>query len=81
MCINDIYHFVSIKSFIFFVLCNQKVFSQIFAKVKKTGYIEASEPKRANSLLNIIGVNSLRLGGFHISLSFIKKDYFTSFKI
>ena len=29
-------------------------------------YLEAFEPKSVNSLLNIIGVNSLRLGGLHL---------------
>ena len=28
--------------------------------------MEASEPKLVNPVLNIIGVNSLRLGGLHI---------------
>ena len=31
-----------------------------------SNYMEASEPKRDNLVLNIIGVNSLRLGGLHI---------------
>ena len=30
-------------------------------------YMEASEPKLANSILNIIGVNLLRLEGLYIS--------------
>ena len=29
-------------------------------------YMESSEPKYVNPVLNIIGVNSLRLGGLHI---------------
>ena len=29
-------------------------------------YFEASKPKWVNAKLNIIGVNSLRLGGLHI---------------
>ena len=41
-------------------------------------YMEASEPKWVNPLSNIIGVNSLRLGGLHICLSYwiIKKKIF-----
>ena len=31
-------------------------------------YMEASEPKWVNPVLNIIGVNSLRLGGLHITV-------------
>ena len=34
-------------------------------------YMEASEPKWVNSLLNIIRVNSLRLGGLHIWNTFV----------
>ena len=30
--------------------------------------MEASEPKWINSILNIIGVNSLKLGGHHLSI-------------
>ena len=33
--------------------------------------MEASEPKLVNSILNIIVVNSLKLGDLHITLSFI----------
>ena len=31
--------------------------------------LEATEPKWVNPVLNIIGVNSLRLGGFQLCLS------------
>ena len=30
-------------------------------------YMEASEPKKVNPISNIIGVNSLRLGGLYIT--------------
>ena len=33
-------------------------------------HMEASEPKCVNSILNIIDVNSLRLGGLHIQFIF-----------
>ena len=34
-------------------------------------YLKASEPKCINSILNIIGVNSFRLGGLHIMFLYI----------
>ena len=33
--------------------------------------LEASEPKWVNPILNIIGVNSLRIGGLQIKMSYI----------
>ena len=44
----------------------QKVFNNDKTKIN----FEASEPKWVNPVLNIIGVNSLRLGGLQINLSF-----------
>ena len=38
-------------------------------------YMEASEPKSVNPVLNTIGVNSLRLGGLHISLKIKMTPY------
>ena len=42
--------------------------------------MEASEPKLVNSILNIIGVNSLRLRGLHISL-YDKSHFMTQNKL
>ena len=45
-------------------------------------YLEASEPKLANFVINIIGVDSLRLGGLHFTSIYymfwiiLKKDEF-----
>ena len=44
-------------------------------QIKLHDYMEASEPKLVNPVLNIIGVNSLRLGGLHMLLDY-KVSYF-----
>ena len=41
-------------------------FLKILLKYKQQ-YLEASKPKWVNPILNIIGVNPLRLGGLHLN--------------
>ena len=60
----------SVDIFIFYDL-KKKTSFEILNYVQneiQTIYIEASEPKWANPITNIIGVNSLRLGGLHMKI-------------
>ena len=44
-------------------------FEKLFLMLKyKMYYMETSEPKKVNSIYNIIIINLLRLGGLHIEL-------------
>ena len=38
-------------------------------------YLEASKPKRVNSMKNIIGVNSIRLAGLHYKVTYMVLTY------
>ena len=50
-------------------LAGLKIYYLLISFVKNTiDYMEESEPKWVNPVLNIIGVNSLRLGGFQLSI-------------
>ena len=59
-----------------FILLGQSrvkiTFKPIFL-YKNYSYLNASEPKLVNSILNIIGVNSLMLGGLHLIFIIINK--------
>ena len=56
------------RIFCLFLLCEM----WLLVRFIQWCYMEASEPKWFNPVLNGIGVNSLRLGGLHINTLFVR---------
>ena len=56
------------------------IWAIIFIVIYELDYLEVSEPKWVNPILNNIGVNSLRFGGLHLPVWFISiQSYLLNF--